>query len=73
MKGTEAGFTEYDLKKQTQFMKSKIGVKSYLKGIYGNKPPCGAQKNKANSNPISRLPRPGVAGQGLIPAPDKMA
>jgi len=23
-----------------------------MEGIYGNKPACGAEKNKANSNPI---------------------
>jgi hypothetical protein len=26
----------------------KIGVRSYLKGCYGNNPPCGVRKNKAN-------------------------
>ena len=31
---------------------AKIGVSSYLKGNYGNKPACGARKNKANSKPI---------------------
>jgi len=30
----------------------EIGAKSFLKGIYGNKPLCGARKNKANSKPI---------------------
>jgi hypothetical protein len=36
------------LKKQTQFEGRQIGVNSYMKGAYGEIPPCGAQKNKAN-------------------------
>jgi hypothetical protein len=36
------------LKKQSQFAAGQIGVKSYMKGYYGNKPACGAEKNKAN-------------------------
>ena len=38
------------LKKQSQFAGEQIGVKSYLKGCYGNNPPCGLQKNKANQS-----------------------
>jgi len=40
-----------DLKKQSQFSGGQNGVNSFLKGNYGNKPPCGARKNKANSKP----------------------
>ena len=40
------------LKKQSQFGAARNDVKSYLKGYYGKKPPCGARKNKANSKPI---------------------
>jgi len=29
-----------DLKKQSQFAAGQIGVNSYLKGYYGNKPAC---------------------------------
>jgi len=36
------------LKKQSQFSGGQIGANSYLKGNYGNKPACRAQKNKAN-------------------------
>jgi len=38
------------LKKQTQFTAGQIGVKSYMKGYYGNKPACGAEKNKAKQS-----------------------
>jgi len=41
-------FVKGNLKKQTHFLKGQIAIKSYLKGVYGNNPPCGAQKNKAN-------------------------
>jgi hypothetical protein len=41
------------LKKQSQFASGKIGVKSFTKGEYGNKPACGAQKNKANQSQFS--------------------
>jgi len=37
-----------DLKKQSQFAPAQIDAKSYSKGIYGNKPACGAEENKAN-------------------------
>jgi len=37
-----------NLKKQSQFVNGQIGVTSYMKGDYGNKPPFWAQKNKAN-------------------------
>jgi hypothetical protein len=38
----------WGLKKQSQFAAEKIGVNSYMKGHYENKPPIRAQKNKAN-------------------------
>jgi len=39
-----------DLKKQSQFAGRRNGVKSYMKGYYGNKPACGAEKNKAKQS-----------------------
>jgi len=36
-------------------MSGQIGVKSFLKGIYSNNPPCGMLKNKPNSKPIHRI------------------
>jgi len=51
------------MKKQTQFDGGIIGVSSYLKGYYENKPACRARKNKANSNPIRQE---GTAGEGLF-------
>jgi hypothetical protein len=39
-------------KKQSQFTEGQIGVKSYLKGNYGNKPVSGVEENKAN---LSRI------------------
>jgi hypothetical protein len=39
------------LKKQSQFFGGRIGVKSYLKGNYGNISTCGRRKTK----PIRRL------------------
>jgi len=50
-------FTQSNLKKQSQFAGGQIGATSYLKGIYGNKPACGAAKNKANSKPILFSPQ----------------
>jgi len=35
------------LKKQSQFNSGQIDVSSYLKAIYGNKPPSRLEKNKA--------------------------
>ena len=43
---SEAIFEKEQLKKQSQFTPSQIGVISYVKGAYGNTPPCGAQKTK---------------------------
>jgi hypothetical protein len=34
------------LKKQSQFAAGQIGVKSYMKGNYGNMPACGLRKTK---------------------------
>ena len=48
-----SGGWKTNLKKQSQFQNGKNGVKSYMKGYYGNKPAWGAQKNKANSKPIA--------------------
>jgi hypothetical protein len=39
---------EGKLKKQSQFARRQIGVRSYFKGGYGNKSPCGTSK----TNPI---------------------
>jgi hypothetical protein len=39
---------KWNLKKQTQFASGQVGVKSYLKEGYGNKPPGRADKNKPN-------------------------
>jgi len=36
-----------DLKKQTQFVPAQVGVTSFVKGDYGNKPAGGVKKNKA--------------------------
>jgi hypothetical protein len=36
-----------DLKKQSQFVPAQMGVKSFMKGNYDNKPAGGAEKNKA--------------------------
>jgi hypothetical protein len=38
--------TEPNLKKQSQFAPARIGAKSLVKGDYGNRPACGAGKNK---------------------------
>ena len=38
-----------NLKKQSQFAGGQIGANTYMKGIYDNTLPLGAQKNKANS------------------------
>jgi hypothetical protein len=38
------------LKKQSQFAGGVYGTNSYMKGTYGNKPPCRAEKNKANQS-----------------------
>jgi len=40
--GANPCLTEPDLKKQSQFLTGRFGVKSYLKGAYDNKPTCGA-------------------------------
>jgi hypothetical protein len=42
--------TEPKLKKQSQFAGRQIGVRFYLKGTYGNIPPCRARKNKAKQS-----------------------
>jgi len=39
-----------NLKKQSQFAAGQIGAYSYMKGTYGNKPACGARKNKPNQS-----------------------
>jgi hypothetical protein len=39
-----------NLKKQSQFDSGQIGAYSYMKGTYGNKPACGARKNKAKQS-----------------------
>ena len=39
-----------NLKKQSQFLPGQIGVTSFVKGDYGNKPACGAEENKANQS-----------------------
>jgi len=44
-----------NLKKQSQFAAVKIGVTSYAKGVYGNKPGSGAGKNKAKQNQFRGL------------------
>jgi len=44
---TCAGGWKPKLKKQTQFVPARIGVKSYMKGDYDNKPASGAEENKA--------------------------
>jgi len=41
-----AGGLKRNLKKQSQFAAGQIGAYSYMKGTYGNKPACGARKNK---------------------------
>ena len=41
---------EAKLKKQSQFVPAQNGVKSFMKGAYGNKPACGAQENKAKQS-----------------------
>jgi len=46
------GVKKRSWKNKANFPEGKIGVNSYLKGNYGNNTVCGAQKNKANSNPI---------------------
>jgi len=38
------------LKKQSQFVSARIGVKSYIKGYYDNKPAGGAEENKAKQS-----------------------
>ena len=47
-----AGGLKGNLKKQSQFTPGQIGIKSYMKGNYGNIATCGLRKNKANSKPI---------------------
>jgi len=49
------------LKKQSQFAPAPIGVKSFLKGDYDNKPASGAEENKANSKP-NKANRRALAG-----------
>ncbi|HCO95174.1 MAG TPA: hypothetical protein DIU00_14685 [Phycisphaerales bacterium] len=44
------GLKTPDLKKQTQFVSARIGANSFLKGIYGNMPVGGGEKNKANQS-----------------------
>ena len=46
----EGIFERVRLKKQSQFAGRRNGVKSYMKGYYGNKPACGAEKNKAKQS-----------------------
>ena len=48
---------QVDLKKQSQFTPALIGVTSFVKEDYGNKPACGVEENKANQSqfPASAL------------------
>jgi hypothetical protein len=39
-----------NLKKQSQFTTAQMGLKSFEKGDYGNKPAAGVEKNKANQS-----------------------
>ena len=43
-----------NLKKQSQFASGQIGVKSYLKGVYGNIAAWEARKNKAKQSQFCR-------------------
>jgi hypothetical protein len=49
---TCAGGLKPKMKKQSQFVPGLKNVSSFMKGVYGNNPPCGLRKNKANSKPI---------------------
>ena len=40
----------YDLKKQSQFVSTQIGVRSFMAGYYENKVAGGDEKNKANQS-----------------------
>jgi hypothetical protein len=46
----EAHLKRYDLKKQSQFESTQIGVRSFMKGDYENKVAGGDEKNKANQS-----------------------
>jgi hypothetical protein len=59
-----------NLKKQTQFLNGQNGITSYLKRGYGNNPPAGSEKNKANLSlreQTQSLLAPSTAGGGLKP------
>ena len=46
----EAHLKRYDLKKQSQFASTQIGVRSFMKGDYENKAAGGDEKNKAKQS-----------------------
>jgi hypothetical protein len=48
----------YNLKKQSQFLMTLIGIRPYIGDSYENKPACGVRKNKANSKPNKANCRP---------------
>ena len=62
--GVNPVYMERKLKKQSQFTAGQIGVNSFLKGINGNKPPSGAQKNKAKQSQYAGL-RPEILSTKL--------
>ena len=47
---TQTAEKQVDLKKKSQFAPAEIGVMSFVKGDYDNKPACGAEENKANQS-----------------------
>ena len=57
---------ECDLKKQTQFAQAIIGVKSFMKGDYGNNQACGIEENKPKQTQLE----PVKAGFKIPPAPE---
>jgi hypothetical protein len=55
-----------DLKKQSQFAPARTGAKSFVKGDYGNRPGCGAERNKAKQSQFRQPASPRGAGGGVL-------
>jgi hypothetical protein len=55
-----AGGFKTKLKKQSQFVPDQIDSKSFLLGVYGNKPARQAEKNKAKQTQSRLAPRPAL-------------
>jgi len=63
---TQTAEKQVDLKKKSQFAPAEIGVMSFVKGDYDNKPARGVEENKPNQSQF--LVHPSEKGGGKKPS-----